>query len=43
MLGAMKLGAVIIPATTQLTRDDLSDRISRGNVRHAVAEASVAS
>ncbi len=42
MLGAMKLGAVIIPATTQLTRDDLADRISRGNVRHAVAEASVA-
>ncbi|HET7787709.1 MAG TPA: AMP-binding protein [Myxococcales bacterium] len=43
MLGAMKLGAVIIPATTQLTREDLADRISRGNVRHAVAEASVAS
>ena len=42
MLGAMKLGAVIIPATTQLTRDDLADRISRGNVRHAVAEAAVA-
>jgi len=28
MLGAMKLGAVIIPATTQLTRDDLADRIA---------------
>ncbi len=42
MLAAMKLGAVIIPATTQLTREDLADRISRGNVRHAVAEASVA-
>jgi acetyl-CoA synthetase len=37
MLAAMKLGAVIIPATTLLTRDDLSDRFARGRVRHVVA------
>ena len=36
MLAAMKLGAVVIPATTLLTRDDLTDRISRGRVRHVV-------
>jgi acetyl-CoA synthetase len=39
MLAAMKLGAVVIPATTQLTRDDLQDRLTRGNVRHAVVDA----
>jgi acetyl-CoA synthetase len=37
MLAAMKLGAVIIPATTLLTRDDLADRFARGRVRHVVA------
>src|SRR5262249_40928177 len=36
MLAAMKLGAVIIPATTLLTRDDLLDRFERGRVRHVV-------
>ncbi len=36
MLAAMKLGAVVIPATTLLTRDDLADRIARGAVRHVV-------
>lgn len=36
MLAAMKLGAVVIPATTLLTRDDLADRITRGNVRHVI-------
>jgi hypothetical protein len=36
MLAAMKLGAVIIPATTLLTRDDLLDRFERGRVRHAL-------
>jgi acetyl-CoA synthetase len=39
MLAAMKLGAVIIPATTLLTRDDLADRFARGRVRHVVAGA----
>ena len=39
MLGAMKLGAVIVPATTLLTRDDLKDRFERGRVRHVVVGA----
>jgi acetyl-CoA synthetase len=34
MLAAIKLGAVIIPATTLLTHDDLIDRIDRGKVDH---------
>jgi len=37
MLAAMKLGAVVIPATALLTPADLRDRIDRGNVRHVVA------
>ncbi len=36
MLAAMKLGAVTIPATTLLTRDDLIDRFDRGRARHVV-------
>ena len=36
MLAAMKLGAVTIPATTLLTRDDLLDRFARGRARHVV-------
>ena len=36
MLAAMKLGAVIVPATTLLTRNDLADRFARGRVRHVV-------
>ena len=39
MLAAIKLGAVIIPATTLLTTDDLRDRIDRGQVRHVIAGA----
>jgi acetyl-CoA synthetase len=39
MLAAMKLGAVIVPATTLLTRNDLADRFARGRVRHVVAAA----
>lgn len=39
ILAAMKLGAVIIPATTLLQRDDLVDRVERGRVRHVVARA----
>ena len=37
MLAAMKLGAVVIPATTLLTPEDLEDRLTRGEVRHVVA------
>ncbi len=40
MLAAMKLGAVVIPATTLLTAYDLKDRFERGRVRHLVANAS---
>jgi acetyl-CoA synthetase len=38
MLAAMKLGAVVIPASTLLQADDLADRIARGDVRHVIAE-----
>ena len=37
MLAAMKLGAVVIPASTMLTETDLADRFERGQVRHVVA------
>jgi acetyl-CoA synthetase len=37
MLAAMKLGAVVIPASALLTANDLRDRIERGRVRHVVA------
>jgi len=40
MLASIKLGAVLIPASTLLTTEDLRDRLDRGNVRH-VAAASV--
>jgi acetyl-CoA synthetase len=36
MLAAMKLGAVTIPASTLLNRDDLLDRFGRGRARHVV-------
>jgi len=39
MLAAIKLGAVVSPATTLLTAADLRDRIDRGKVRHAVVGA----
>src|SRR3984957_12814811 len=39
MLAAVKLGAVMIPASTLLQPADLADRVSRGNVRHVIAEA----
>jgi acetyl-CoA synthetase len=39
MLAAMKLGAVIIPAATLLTPDDLADRFERGRARHVVTSA----
>ena len=37
LLGCIKLGIVVIPATTLLTSADLNDRIARGGVRHVVA------
>jgi len=42
MLAAIKLGAVVIPATTLLGHDDLLDRIERGTVSHVVAGAEFA-
>ena len=39
MLAAIKLGAVVIPASTLLQPADLADRITRGHVRHVIAEA----
>jgi len=39
MLAAMKLGAVVIPASTLLQPADLTDRILRGDVRHVIAES----
>src|SRR5579859_3270178 len=41
-LAAIKLGAVISPASTLLTPADLQDRIERGDMRHVLADASVA-
>jgi len=42
MLAAMKLGAVIVPATTLLTHNDLADRFARGKVRHVIAGSDAA-
>ena len=42
MLAAMKLGAVIVPATTLLTHNDLADRFARGRVRHVITNAEAA-
>ena len=40
MLAAIKLGAVVIPAATLLTVEDLRDRLERGNARHVVTQRS---
>src|SRR6185437_15948749 len=42
MLAMIKLGAVIIPATTLLTANDVEDRIARGRVKHIVCAADLA-
>ena len=42
MLAAMKLGAVVVPATTLLSEDDLRDRFARGGIRHVVADGALA-
>ncbi len=39
MLACIKLGVVIIPATTLLSASDIRDRISRGHVSHVVARS----
>jgi acetyl-CoA synthetase len=39
LLAAMKLGAVIIPATTLLTAKDIAERVERGGVSHVIANA----
>jgi acetyl-CoA synthetase len=43
MLAAIKVGAVVIPATPQLTEADVEDRILRGDVRHIVTDGDGAS
>ncbi len=40
ILAAMKLGAVMIPASTLLQPADLADRLTRGQVRHVITDAS---
>ena len=42
MLAAMKLGAVVVPCSMQLVRKDVEERVSRGEAKHAVVDASVA-
>jgi acetyl-CoA synthetase len=39
LLACMKLGIVVIPATTLLAREDVRDRVDRGQVAHVVAGA----
>ncbi len=38
MLAAMKLGAVMIPASTLLQRDELADRLERGRVAAVITD-----
>jgi len=38
MLATIKLGATVIPASAQLTSDDLRDRLARGRVGHVVTD-----
>ena len=39
LLACIKIGAVVIPATTLLAPADLRDRLDRGRVRHVVARS----
>ncbi|CAG4912217.1 AMP-binding protein [Paraburkholderia saeva] len=39
MLAAMKLGAIVLPATTQLSPDDVRDRVQIGGARYAVVDS----
>ena len=43
MLAAMRIGAVIIPATTLLENEDLADRIIRGRVKVAITHSRLTS
>ena len=38
VLACAKLGATVIPATTQLTVEDVADRFARGGARHVVTD-----
>src|SRR3954454_3036647 len=38
LLGAMKVGLVVVPATPQLGPSDLADRFTRGAIRHVVTD-----
>lgn len=42
MLAVIKLGAVVIPATTLLAEGDLRDRIARGGIKHVIAREELA-
>jgi acetyl-CoA synthetase len=39
MLAAMKLGAVVLPATTQLSSDDVRERVETGGANYVVVDA----
>lgn len=41
MLGLIRLGAVMIPSSTLLKREDLADRLDRGKVKAIVADVSL--
>jgi len=43
MLACMKLGAVIVPTTTLVSTDDLTDRFERGAVKHVICSAAATS
>ncbi|MCA8020223.1 AMP-binding protein [Burkholderia metallica] len=38
MLAAMKLGAIVLPATTQLSPDDVRDRVQIGGAKYAIVD-----
>jgi acetyl-CoA synthetase len=42
MLAAMRLGAVVVPATVLLRRDDVVDRLERGEVKAIIADTTSA-
>ncbi|RDH12953.1 AMP-binding protein, partial [Tsukamurella pulmonis] len=42
MLAAIKLGAVVIPATTLLAEGDIADRITRGGAKHVIVRSELA-
>ena len=41
MLACIKLGAVVVPATTLLAKADLQDRFERGGVRHVIVDGTL--